>query len=196
MSILQSKQFTKLDHDPTGTSENKVQRTLRKIKSKILENVYKKLYSTGLTPGKFYGNAKIYKLLSDDVNDLPLGPTVSNIRTAMYETAKYLAKLLSPLGKSKYTINNSKQFAKCIKKQKVPDGYQMVSFDVTSLFTNVPLSDTIDLILRRIYIDMEIDTTIPKREMKDLLYLCTKNVHFSFNGEIYVQIDGVAMGSP
>ena len=32
--------------------------------------------------------------------------------------------------------------------------------------------------------------------MKKLLTLCTKNVHFSFNNEIYVQIDGVAMGSP
>ena len=32
--------------------------------------------------------------------------------------------------------------------------------------------------------------------MKELLHLCTKNVHFIFNGEIYIQIDGVAMGSP
>ena len=32
--------------------------------------------------------------------------------------------------------------------------------------------------------------------MKELLPLCTKNVHFIFNGEIYAQIDGVAMGSP
>ena len=32
--------------------------------------------------------------------------------------------------------------------------------------------------------------------MKELLHLCTKNVYFTFNGEIYIQIDGVAMGSP
>ena len=32
--------------------------------------------------------------------------------------------------------------------------------------------------------------------MKELLILCTKNVHFTFNGEIYSQQDGVAMGSP
>ena len=32
--------------------------------------------------------------------------------------------------------------------------------------------------------------------MKELLHLCTKNVHFIFNGGIYIQIDGVAMGSP
>ena len=32
--------------------------------------------------------------------------------------------------------------------------------------------------------------------MKKLLTICTKNVHFSFNNDIYIQIDGVAMGSP
>ena len=31
--------------------------------------------------------------------------------------------------------------------------------------------------------------------MKDMLILCTKSVHFSMNGDIYLQIDGVAMGS-
>ena len=31
--------------------------------------------------------------------------------------------------------------------------------------------------------------------MKELLYLCTKNVHFSFNNEIYMQNEGVAVGS-
>lgn len=32
--------------------------------------------------------------------------------------------------------------------------------------------------------------------MKQLLELCTKNVHFSFEDKIYKQKDGVAMGSP
>ena len=44
--------------------------------------------------------------------------------------------------------------------------------------------------------DHEIETSIPKKDMESLLYLCTKNVHFSFNDELYQQTDGVAMGSP
>ena len=32
--------------------------------------------------------------------------------------------------------------------------------------------------------------------MKELLFLCTKNVHFTFNNQIYIQLDDVAMGSP
>ena len=32
--------------------------------------------------------------------------------------------------------------------------------------------------------------------MRDLIFLCTKNVHFTFNNNIYKQTDRVAMGSP
>ena len=32
--------------------------------------------------------------------------------------------------------------------------------------------------------------------MRDLLLLCTKNIHFSYNVDIYTHAEGVAMGSP
>ena len=35
-----------------------------------------------------------------------------------------------------------------------------------------------------------------RNEMKELLLLCTKKVHFTFNGNIYIEVDGIAMGSP
>ena len=57
----------------------------------------------------------------------------------------------------------------------IPPGYQMVSFDVVSLFNNVLLEETINTIIKRIYEKNEINTSIPKQEMKELLYLCTKN---------------------
>ena len=63
------------------------------------------------------------------------------------------------------------------------------------LFTNVPLEETIEIILKRIYINKDITTDIPKQEMKELLIYGTKNVHFTFNNETYIQVDGVEMGS-
>ena len=84
-----------------------------------------------------------------------------------------------------------------IKHQKVPDGHKMVSFDVVSLFSNVPLDTTIENILKRIYDNNEITTSITKKEMKELILPCTKGVHFTFGGKTYdVQTNGVAMGSP
>ena len=79
---------------------------------------------------------------------------------------------------------------------KVPDGYKMVSFDVVSLFTNVPLDTTIEIILKRICDNSEINTSITKKEMNELILLCTKGVHFIFDGKTYVQTNGVAIGSP
>ena len=63
--------------------------------------------------------------------------------TATYELAKYLAQILKPLGQSQYTTKSSKLFIKTRKKQKICPGYQMVSFDVVSLFANVPLEEEI-----------------------------------------------------
>ena len=93
---------------------------------------------------------------NDTVDELPIRPIVSNIGTATYNLSKYLAKLLSPLSQSEYTIKNTKQFIEQIRMKQVPDGYKMVSFDVKSLFTNVPLEKTIEITLKRIYQRTEI----------------------------------------
>ena len=42
----------------------------------------------------------------------------------------------------------------------------MVSFDVVSLFTNVPLEEAVNIIIKRIYDKNKINTNIPKQEMK------------------------------
>ena len=103
---------------------------------------------------------------------------------------------MSPLSESKYTIKDTKYFVEKIKKEHIPNDHLLVSFDVKSLVTNVPLDQTIEIILNRVYKKNEISTDMTKSEMKELLNLCTKSVHFTFDGNIYVQNDGVAMGSP
>ena len=42
----------------------------------------------------------------------------------------------------------------------------------------------------------DLQTSIARSEMKELLILCTKKNHFTFDNVIKVQNDGVAMGSP
>ena len=72
----------------------------------------------------------------------------------------------------------------------------MVSFDVRSLFTNVPLKKTIKICLDRLYRgDPNHRPSIPESTLKKLLELCVCNNTFVFNGRVYEQIDGVEMGS-
>ena len=103
---------------------------------------------------------------------------------------------MSPLSKSGYTVHSSTEIMEHVKTTTVSCGYHIISFDVISLFMNVSLDATVNIVLRRIYDNGEINTTINKREMKQLIKICTKDVHFYFNGTTYVQEDGVAMGSP
>ena len=72
----------------------------------------------------------------------------------------------------------------------------MISFDVVSLFTNVPIDATIDIIIGGTYEFNEIDTRITKNELRELILLCTKDVHFTFTGEKFTQVDSVTLGSP
>ena len=196
--MLTSKQFVQLQDDPTTKFEGKVQRKLRDLKKRFTEEEYRKIYPSSSRPGRFCATAKRHKVTEDctDAKELPLRPIVTNIGTATYGISKYLAKLLQPLSVSQYTIGSTNDFIEKIKNEKVPQGYRLVSFDVASLFTNVPLDYTINVILRKIYREKLIKTKLKRKEMKELLEICTKELHFSFNGKMYKQVDGVVMGNP
>ena len=141
---------------------------IEKNKSKLSTERYKKLYLTGSNPGRFYKTAEVLKTDRNyKVYKLPLHPIVSNIGQASYRLAKYLARLLSPWRESEYTVQSFPEFMKHIKTKVVPRGYQLTSFDAISLFTNVSLDATIDIILKRIYKNREINTKINKRERFD-----------------------------
>jgi len=69
------------------------------------------------------------------------------------------------------------------------------SFDVSSLFTNGPLHETVQICLDKLYA-LPDPPTLPRSVLKVLLEFPTKKSHFIFDGQYYDPIDGVAMGSP
>ncbi|VDP80739.1 unnamed protein product [Echinostoma caproni] len=71
----------------------------------------------------------------------------------------------------------------------------MYSLNVTSLFTNVPLLETSEFLCEYIA-ENHLETGIPLPTLKEHLLRCTFGVQFLFNGRIYQQTNGVAMGSP
>ena len=106
---------------------------------------------------------------------------VSNIATTSYHLARDLANVLSPLAYSEYNFTITRYLMNKVKKERIPQVFRMVSFDVKYLFTSVPLERTRDIALERIYLRKEIETILDKNEMKNLLILCTQNVDFTFN---------------
>ena len=72
----------------------------------------------------------------------------------------------------------------------------MASFDVKSLFTNIPLDETIDIIINKCFASATHYHAISRDQFRDLLNFSVKNCHFLFDDVLYKQVDGVAMGSP
>ena len=73
----------------------------------------------------------------------------------------------------------------------------MASLDVDALFTNIPLDETIDICVKKLFKTPDaLVKGISKNDFRDLLNLATKESFFTFNNKFYIQVDGVAMGSP
>ena len=72
----------------------------------------------------------------------------------------------------------------------------LCSFDIPSLFTNVPLKETIGICAEALYKDPSSTPPIPQKLFIELMESATSSVEFSFNDAMYKQTDGVAMGSP
>ena len=62
VDMLNTKQFCKLDKDPTKTTETKVRRAVRKIKDHLSISEYRTLYPSRSAPDKLYGTAKKHKI--------------------------------------------------------------------------------------------------------------------------------------
>ena len=144
----------------------------------------------GPNPARLYGLPKIHKPL---VDGLPkYRPIISQIGAPMYKIAKFLLSFVQP--SNEYTVKDTFHFVSLL------DGKDhrlvMGSLDVESLFTNIPLDETINLVTEKVYEKKRKVNGISKQDFKKLLEMSTAGTVFYFNGKYYRQKDGVAMGSP
>ena len=72
----------------------------------------------------------------------------------------------------------------------------MCSFDVSSLFTNVPIDKTIKICSDTLYDNSNLQPLIPKNVFVELMKNAPSLVEFSFNNTMYKQTDEIAMGLP
>ena len=121
-------------------------------------------------------------------------PIASSIGTYNCHLSKFLTDLLDPTIPTSHCTNDSFTFCREIKKVST-NNRLLIFYDVCSLFTSIPLKETIDIAVNLLF-EHNLGLNITKAELKKLFEFATSGTYFLFQGTFYDQIDGVAMGSP
>ena len=102
-------------------------------------------------PGKFFATAKTHKVpLSEiTVEKLKLRPIIDLTATYTYNASKVITNYLQPPSKNQYTISDTLNFPVLLKSADTDANYEDASYDPESLFTSIPVAETIEQILKR-----------------------------------------------
>ena len=111
--------YRPIPSDPSNKHKKRLIIILKNMKagSRMSENTYKMMYSTGASGLNFHGLPKIHK------KDVPLRPIVSSIGSVTHSVAKELARILKHLvSNSIYHVVSSKEFADEVRNTKIEEG--------------------------------------------------------------------------
>ena len=193
--LLNTTTYKKINEDPTNQHKTRLISILKNIKTEgeLNEENYKKMYPTGAVSPKYYGLPKIHK------PGIPLRPIISSTGTVTFNTAKELAKILRSLvGLSSHHVHNTRDFIDHIKDVRLRQGESIISYDVTALFTSVPIRSVPNIIQQKLATDQDLQTrtSMSIQHIINLVEFCLNSTSFVFQGQYYQQMEGAAMGSP
>ena len=188
--------FSRSRGDETVKREGSLQRFLRNLKKQGVfdEGTYEQAYPIGSMPARLYGLSKMHKIKQSGEIP-PFRPIVSSIGSCNYKLAKFLDKMLSPFICDHYSCKDTFSFVNEIHSSVIEANSFLVSYDIQSLFTNIPLEETIDIAVTILF-EKKPNLKISKGDLKKLFRFATSETQFLFNGVYYEQKDGVAMGLP
>ena len=142
--IPDTSKFEKLNEDRTLEREASLQRFWCKLKHKNFnKNGYDKIYPSASAPAHIYGTPKMYKFSFSDSFPKPRS-TISPIDTFNFNPVRFLCNLFSTLVPNDYSCKDTFSFVPEIKNANLSRKF-LASYDVASLFTNIPLQETIDI---------------------------------------------------
>ena len=160
--------------------ENSLNYKLNELKKmeKLSQDDYDSIKCTGSRCPILFCNPKVHK------KEMPLRPIISTTNSYNYKLAKYLTRLLeNAQSKPKSYVKDSFSFAKLIQQQKPMKNDIMISLDVESLFTNIPVREAIELSIKIIMEKKKYDKTYTKlaaKDLRSLFELAVTNTPFRF----------------
>jgi hypothetical protein len=149
------------------------------------------LKSDTAVPARIYGLPKYHK------EGNPVRPIVSTLNTASYNLSALLAKILKHMvADSEYNIKNSLELKTVLTSVRLKPEERLVSFDVVSLFTNIPTDLAMEIAASK-WDKIANNVSIPPLNFFQLLkFAIVDSNYFVYDGKFYKQCSGLAMGSP
>lgn len=140
--------------------------------------------------------ANIYFLIKNHKNNTPLRPIVNTRSSMGYTAAKYVTSLLTQVRDegSKYNVLNSRQACEKLKQTNILPDEKFYSFDIVSMFTNIPVERAINSVKKR-QKALGINDETLHLIIDIITFVCVKSTEMAFNNSIFKQIRGLRMGS-
>ena len=181
--------YKKVTHDPTSRIEKRISTALKdcEYKGYITTKQRMHLAHQFSSPLQIYGIPKVHKV------GVPLRSIVAAIESPSHLLAKEHTRILPPLaGKGPSHVRNSVDFLQRIRQTSLAETDIMISFNVVSLFTNVPVDEALLVIAERLQQDTTLEerTSIPIPDLCHLVELCLKSTYFQFGRSFFEQVKG------
>ncbi|XP_071440277.1 uncharacterized protein [Hetaerina americana] len=170
---LEEPTYLKLKSDPTAKMEKNARALIKK--SSIPKEEHRSLFPSAAKQPRLYGLPKLHK------DGIPPRPIVSQIDAPTYRLSRYLASSLQPhVGNTPSFVKNSAHFIEILKGMSISKNGIMVRFDVSSLFTNVPIQDSVDIV-------KELTSAGIPEDFPGMVEYCLRNSYFLWNEDFYEQ---------
>ncbi len=184
--------YKALDTNPTKLRCGQLRRFLKSAMDQgaISKGLYRYLAPSDARTPQLYGLPKIHKV------GVPMRPIVSASGSFNYNLAKFLAFVFGKYATATDSyVKNSADFVRKLSTLS-SSSTKLVSFDVTSLFTMVPVDEASTVALEMYAADPSPSVGLPSAVLRDMITFATTRTNCQFDGRNFDQIEGTAMGSP
>ena len=177
---------------PLLKEQERIKDVLDKLleEGEIDETLHEGMMPIGSQPARLYGLAKVHK------RNIPMRPVLSMPGSAYHKIAVQIANWLKCVPECKIN-SSSKSICDKLKTVTLAEDEIVVSFDVSSLYTNVPVIEAIEYCADLLYArPAEERPPVSRDTFVSLAKIASCGVIMSTHDGYYKQIDGLAMGSP
>jgi hypothetical protein len=189
-NFIDTNNFHTSNTDPTKNFQNQIRKTINNSTNLISQDAKWRFVNLNPSAPTLKDLIKLHK------PEQTIRPIVNWRNAPAYKLARlFTIKVcqLSPLPYS-FNIKNTTDLIHQLRHTPITPTSKLASLDITNMYTNIPVSET-----KQILESMLTANSLNPQTKMELLHwyeVITKQNYFAFDGKVFLQTDGLAMGAP